>query len=68
MQALDDAGADASGFDELLDSSVANADQGELGGREKRVGCHQEKDQKHAEQHKGDHLEVIQMGHSSIAE
>ena len=32
--------------DELLDAGIADADQGEFGGREERVGCHQEKDQK----------------------
>ena len=55
VQALDDAGADASGFDELLDAGIAHADQGEFGGREEGVGCHQEQDQKDPEQHKGDH-------------
>ena len=66
MQALDDAGAGAAGFDELLNARVADADQGEFRSREKRIGCHQEKDQKHAEQHKGDHVWVILMGNSSI--
>ena len=66
MQALHDAGADASGLDELLDAGIAHADQGEFRGREKRVRCHQEKDQEHAEQHEGDHLGVILMGNSSI--
>ena len=46
VQALDDARADAAGFDELLDAGVADADQGEFGCREERIGCHQEKDQK----------------------
>ena len=55
MEALDDAGADAAGCDELLNSGVADADQGELRSGEKRICRHQEKDQKHAEQHKGDH-------------
>ena len=59
VQALDDARADTSGFDELLDASVANAHQRELGGCEKRIGCHQEQDQKNPEQHKGDHGRVI---------
>ena len=67
MEALDDASADASGLDQLLNASVANADQGELGSGEKRIRCHQEKDQKHAEQHKGDHFGVILMGNSNIA-
>src|ERR1700691_1903568 len=62
MQALDDTGAGAAGFNELLDAGVANTDQGELRGGEKRIRCHQEKDQEHAEQHKGDHLGVILMG------
>ncbi len=66
MQALDDAGAAAAGFDELLDAGVANADQREFRSREKRIRCHQEKDQEHAEQHEGDHLGVILIGHSSI--
>ena len=55
MEALDDAGAGAAGLDELLDAGVADADQGELRSREKRVRRHQEKDQEHAEQHEGDH-------------
>ncbi len=55
MEALDDAGADAAGVDELLDAGVADADQGELRSREERIGRHQEKDQEHAEQHEGDH-------------
>ncbi len=55
MQALDNAGADAAGLDELLNSGIANADQGELRSGEERIRCHQEKDQKHAKQHKGDH-------------
>jgi hypothetical protein len=59
MKALDHAGADASGLDQLLNASIANADQGELGSREKRIRRHQEKDQKHPEQHKGDHGWVI---------
>ncbi len=66
MQALHGARADAAGLDELLDSGIAHADQGELRGCEKRVRCHQEEDQEHAEQHEGDHLGVILMGHSSI--
>ncbi len=59
MQPLHDAGADAARFDQLLDTGIANADQGEFSGREKRIGRHQEKDQKHPEQHKGDHGWVI---------
>ena len=41
VEALDNAGADASGFDQLLDARVANADQGKLGRREKCVPCHE---------------------------
>jgi hypothetical protein len=52
---LDDAGAGTSGFDELLDAGIADADQGELRSREKRIRRHQEKDQEHAEQHESDH-------------
>ncbi len=59
VQALHDARANPSGFNELLDASVANAHERELGGCKKRVGCHQEQDQKHPEQHKGDHGTVI---------
>jgi hypothetical protein len=59
MEALNGAGADASGLDELLDSRVANADQGEFSRREKRIRRHQEKDEKHPEQHKGDHGSAI---------
>jgi hypothetical protein len=66
MEALDDAGAGAARFDELLNTGVANADQGELRGREKRIRRHQKKDQEHAEQHEGDHGRAILMGNSSI--
>ena len=59
MQALDDAGAEASGFNELLNARVAHAHQGKLRSSEKRVGCHQEQDQQDPEQHKSDHGCVI---------
>ncbi len=55
VEALDDAGADASGVDELLDAGIADADEGKFGGGEERIGCYQEKDQKDPEQHIGDH-------------
>ena len=55
MEALDDTGAGASRFDELLNAGIANADQGEFRGGKKRICRHQEKDQEHPEQHKGDH-------------
>ena len=59
VQALDDARADASSLNELLDAGIAHADQGEFGCREEGIGRHQEKDQKDPEQHKGDHGRVI---------
>ncbi len=59
MKALNDARAAASSLDELLNTGIANAHQGEFGGCEEGVGCHQEKDQKDPEQHKGDHGKVI---------
>ncbi len=67
VQTLDDAGAGASGFDELLDAGVTDTDQGEFRSGEERIGRHQKKDQQHAEQHKGYHLWVILTGNSSIA-
>jgi hypothetical protein len=66
VEALDDASAGASGFDELLDAGIADADQGELGSCEKRIRGHQKKDQEHAEQHESDHLGELLMGNSSI--
>ena len=59
VQFLDDAGADAAGFDELLDAGFADAHQGEFGRGKERVGCDQEQDQKHPEQHEGNHGWVI---------
>src|SRR5208283_328885 len=59
VEALHDPGADAPGINELLDAGIADANQGELGGCEECIGCHQEKDQKDPEQHKGDHGWVI---------
>jgi hypothetical protein len=55
VETLDDAGAGAAGVDELLDAGIADADQGELRSREKRVRRYQEKDQQYAEQHESDH-------------
>jgi hypothetical protein len=65
MQPLDDAGTGAAGSDELLDAGIANADQGEFSGRKKRIRRHQEKNQQHPEQHKGDHGWVILTFQSS---
>src|SRR5690242_11495216 len=59
MQTLDDAGPDASSLNELQNAGIAHADQGELGGCEEGVGCHQEKDQKDPEQHESDHGRLI---------
>jgi len=55
VQFLDNAGADAPGLDELLDAGFANAYQGEFGRGKERVGCDQEQDQKHPDQHESDH-------------
>ena len=51
MQFLDGAGADTASLDELLDASIAHAHQGKFCCREKGVGCYQEQDEKHPEQH-----------------
>ena len=59
VQFLDNAGADAAGFDELLDAGLAHADQGEFGRGKERVGCDQEQDEEHPQQHKGKHGWVI---------
>src|SRR6202451_390448 len=59
VQLLDNAGADAPGFDQLLNAGFANADQGEFGRGKERVGCDQEQNQKHPDQHKCDHGCVI---------
>ena len=67
VQALDDARADASRRDELLDAGIAHAHQGEFGCREEGIGRHQEQDQKDPEQHKGDHGTVILTFGSSWA-
>jgi len=55
VQLLNNAGADTAGFDELLNAGFANAYQGEFGRGKERVGCDQEQDQKHPDQHKCDH-------------
>jgi hypothetical protein len=59
VQLLDDTGTDATSLDELLDARVPNAHQGEFRGCEESVGCDQEQDQKHPEQHEGDHGYLI---------
>ncbi len=55
VQFLDNAGADTAGFNELLDAGLADAHQGEFGRGKEGVGCDQEQDQEHPDQHKGDH-------------
>jgi hypothetical protein len=50
VESLDGAGADAMGFDELLDARVADADQCEFRGHEKGIGRHQQHDGKHPHQ------------------
>src|SRR5581483_19489 len=59
VQALDGARADAAGVNELLDASVAHADQRELGRHKECVGCDEEDDGKYPQQHGGDHGKVI---------
>src|SRR5581483_454612 len=59
MQALDGAGAETSGPNELLDAGIAHADEREFRGCEERVGCHEEEDQEDPEQHEGEHGWVI---------
>ena len=48
-----------SGLDELLDTGVPHAHERKLGRGKKGIGCHQEQDEKHPEQHEGDHRRVI---------
>ena len=52
---MDNARADAASFNELLDAGFANAYQGKLGRSKERVGCDQEQDQEHPDQHESDH-------------
>src|SRR5690348_4721021 len=59
VKSQNDAGADTSGFNELLDARVAHADEREFRGCEERVGCHEEEDQKDPEQHESEHGWVI---------
>ena len=44
---------------ELLDAGIAHADQGELRGSKECVGRHQEQDEKHPQQHVGNHGRLI---------
>ena len=55
----DGARADATGLNQLLDSRFADADQRKLGRCEERIGCHQEQDEKHPQQHIRNHGGII---------
>ena len=55
----DGAGADAVGFDQLLDAGFAHADQRELGRGEEGIGRHQEQDDEHPQQHVCNHGTLI---------
>ena len=59
VQLLHDAGADAPGRDQLLNTGITHADQGELRGSEESVGRHQEQDEEHPQQHVGNHGRLI---------
>ncbi len=59
VQFEDGAGADAVGFDQLLDTRFANADQSKFRRREEGIGRHNEQDDKHPRQHIRNHGEVI---------
>ena len=59
VQLLHDAGANAPARDQLLDAGIAHADQGELRGSKECVGRHQEQDEKHPQQHVGNHGTLI---------
>jgi hypothetical protein len=51
----DSSGADAVGFNQLKNARLAHAHESKLGCCEKSVGCHQEHDEQHPEQHVGNH-------------
>ena len=59
VQLLDNAGTDATSFDELLDARIAHAHQSKFGCSEESVGCYQEENQKYPEQHKCNHGSLI---------
>jgi hypothetical protein len=52
---LQDAGANAPRLNQLLDSSLADGDQGEFGGGKKRVSCYQSQNKQGSEQNKSYH-------------
>ena len=51
VQALDDTGADSSGFNQLLDACIADTHERKFSRREERVRRYQKQDQKDPEQH-----------------
>ncbi|GAC1429209.1 MAG: hypothetical protein NVS1B11_14360 [Terriglobales bacterium] len=55
VKLLDNPGAETPGLDELLDSRLSDAYQGELSCRKECIGRNQEQDQEDPEQHKSDH-------------
>ncbi len=59
VQLQDCSGTHAAGFNQLLDSRFADADQRKLGRCEERIGCHQEQDEKHPQQHIRNHGGII---------
>src|SRR6185312_2548590 len=56
VQSLQNAGADAAGPNELLNTGLTNADQRKFSSGKESVGRYQGYDQQDPEQHKGDHL------------
>ncbi len=59
MEFLDNARTDAAGLDELLDTGIAHTHQRKFGCGKEGIGCNQEQDEEHPEQHKGNHEWVI---------
>jgi hypothetical protein len=59
MQPLHSAGADPVGLNQLLDASIAHADQRKLRCSEESVGRHQQQDQQHPQQDKSNHGTLI---------
>jgi len=62
VQLLDDTGTNAAGLYELLDAGFADAHQSEFGGGKERIGCDQQQDEEHLQQHIGKH----RLGNSNI--
>src|SRR5438046_2881978 len=59
MQHLDSARPDASCGDELLDASIANANESKFGSGEKGIGRDQQQDHKSQPQYEDDHGRLI---------